>query len=75
LGFTFWSDIDLASRGIPSWKYLAARNTVLFLSPEIKIDLVGMETCSPALLEIIEEEGMSPRVMKSSRAGEGSLRH
>jgi uncharacterized protein len=57
IGFTLWSDIDLASRGIPSEKYLAAMDTVLYLSPEFKIDLVELETCSPALLKSIEEEG------------------
>ena len=57
VGFTLWSDIDLASRGIPSEKYLTAMETVLYLSPEFKIDLVELETCSPALLKSIETEG------------------
>jgi predicted nucleotidyltransferase len=57
VGFTLWSDIDLASRGIPSEKYLTAMDTVLYLSPEFKIDLVELETCSPALLKSIEKEG------------------
>lgn len=56
-GFTRWSDIDLASRGIPSETYLKAMDTVLYLSPEFKIDLVELETCSPALLKSIEKEG------------------
>lgn len=59
VGFTRWSDIDLASRGIPSEKYLTAMDTVLYLSPEFKIDLVELETCSPALLKSIETEGKS----------------
>jgi predicted nucleotidyltransferase len=57
VGFTRWSDIDLASRGIPSDKYLTAMDTVLYLSPEFKIDLVELETCSPSLLKSIEKEG------------------
>jgi len=57
LGFTRWSDIDLASRGIPSERYLTAMDTVLHLDPEFKIDLIELETCSPALLKSIEEEG------------------
>lgn len=57
VGFTLWSDIDLASRGIPSEKFLTAMETVLYLSPEFKIDLVELETCSPALLKSIEKEG------------------
>ena len=56
-GFTRWSDIDLASRGIPSELYLKAMDTVLHLSPEFKIDLVEMETCLPLLLENIKKDG------------------
>jgi uncharacterized protein len=59
LGFTRWSDIDLASRGIPSERYLTAMDTVLHLDPEFKIDLTELETCSPSLLKSIEEEGKS----------------
>src|SRR6266508_2756355 len=57
VGFRRWSDIDLASRGIPSDKYLTAMDTVLYLSPEFKIDLVELETCPPSLLKSIEKEG------------------
>jgi len=57
VGFTQWSDIDLASRGIPSGQYLTAMDTVLHLSPEFKIDLVELETCPPAMLKSIENEG------------------
>lgn len=59
VGFTLWSNIDLASRGIPSEKYLTAMDTVLYLSPEFKIDLVELETCLPAMRKSIEEEGKS----------------
>ena len=57
VGFTRWSDIDLASRGIPSGKFYAAMDTVLYLNPEFKIDLVEIETCTPAMLKSIENEG------------------
>ena len=55
--FTRWSDIDLASRGIPSEQFLTAIDTVLHMSPEFKIDLVELETCRPAVLKSIEAEG------------------
>jgi predicted nucleotidyltransferase len=57
VGFTRWSDIDLASRGIPSEKYLSAMDTVLYLNPEFKIDLIELETCTPAMRHSIETEG------------------
>jgi predicted nucleotidyltransferase len=57
VGFTRWSDIDLAARGIPSEQYLTAMDTVLHLSAEFKIDLVDLETCPPALLKSIERDG------------------
>jgi predicted nucleotidyltransferase len=56
VGFTRWSDIDLASRGIPSEKFLTAMDTVLYLSPEFKIDLVELETCPLPLLKSIEKD-------------------
>jgi uncharacterized protein len=57
VGFTRWSDIDLASRGIPSERYLTAMDTVLHMSPDFKIDLVELETCLPAMRKSIEAEG------------------
>lgn len=57
--FTRWSDIDLASRGIPSEQYLTAMDTVLHMSPDFKIDLVELETCRPAMRKRIEAEGKS----------------
>lgn len=55
--FTRWSDIDLASRGIPSERYLTAMDTVLHMSPEFKIDLAELETCRPAMAKSIEADG------------------
>ncbi len=56
-GFTLYSDIDLAARGIPSDRYLTAMDTVLYLDADFKIDLVDIETCLPAMREEIEKEG------------------
>jgi predicted nucleotidyltransferase len=55
--FTLFSDIDLAARGIPSDRYLAAMETVLYLNAEFKIDLAEIETCPPAVLKNIEKDG------------------
>jgi predicted nucleotidyltransferase len=57
VGFTHWSDIDLASRGIHPEKYLTALEAVLYFDPKFKIDLVELESCPPAMLESIEKEG------------------
>lgn len=56
-GFTRYSDIDLAVRGISSDLYLTAMDTVLHIHPEFKIDLVDLAFCSPALRTEIEKEG------------------
>jgi len=55
--FTLYSDIDLAERGIHSDHYLTAMEAVLYMSAEFKIDLVEIETCSPAMREEIEKDG------------------
>jgi len=55
--FTLFSDIDLAVRGIPSERFFAALETVLYLDAEFKIDLAELETCPPALLKNIEKDG------------------
>jgi len=57
INFTRWSDIDLASRGIPPERFLTAMDTVLYMDPEFKIDLTELETCRPAIRESIETEG------------------
>ena len=55
--FTLFSDIDLAARGIPSERFLAAVGMLIDLSAEFKIDLAELETCPPALLKNIEKDG------------------
>jgi len=57
--FTRWSDIDLATRGIPSERFLTAMDTVLHMNPEFKIDLTELETCRPAIRKSIESEGIT----------------
>ena len=57
--FTLYSDVDLAERGIPSDRYLTAMDTVLHLDREIKIDLVELEACLPAMRAEIKKEGKS----------------
>ncbi len=54
--FTLFSDIDLAVEGMPS-RYYAAAETVYYLTPEFKIDLVELETCPPAMRKNIERDG------------------
>ena len=55
--FTLYSDIDLAVRGIHSDHYLTAMETVLYMNPDFKIDLVDIEFCSPAMRAEIEKDG------------------
>ncbi len=56
--FTAWSDIDLAAWGLTSKNWLRAIAAVQSLSGDIEINLVDVSTCSAALLEIIEKEGV-----------------
>jgi len=55
--FTRFSDIDLAARGIHPDRFYAAMEAVLYLSPEFKVDLAELETCSPNMLKSIEKDG------------------
>jgi len=57
--FTRWSDIDLAAWGIPADRSYQAVAAVTSLSPHFKIDLVDVETCRPALRQVIEQEGVA----------------
>ena len=56
--FNQWSDIDLASWGIPPDRFFGAVAAVTGLSSEFKIDLVDPETCHRALTETIEQYGL-----------------
>jgi predicted nucleotidyltransferase len=55
--FTLWSDIDLAAQGIPPERFYEAVGAVTGISPEFKIDLVDMGSCSLSLRKNIDEEG------------------
>lgn len=55
--FTMYSDIDLAVHELPSEDYLTAMDVILRMNPEFKIDLVDLESCTPALRAEIEKEG------------------
>lgn len=55
--FTRWSDIDLAVRGIDPEKFFGAFGAIERIDMNFQIDLVELETCPPALLKSIEEDG------------------
>ena len=57
-GFGLWSDVDLAAWGIPSDHFYRAVAAVTGLSSEHKIDLLDLETCKPALRQVVELEGV-----------------
>ena len=58
-GFTLYSDIDLAVRGIDPLRFYAAGAAIDHVSMEFKIDLVDPKECSPAMLAEIEKDGKS----------------
>ncbi len=56
--FTQHSDVDMAVWGIPWPEYLHALGEVLDLDPEVEINLVDAASCHPAMLTVIEREGV-----------------
>ena len=56
-GFTLFSDIDLAVRGIVPDRFFEAVGLVTGLSAEFKIDLVEIETSSPGMYRSIQKDG------------------
>ena len=52
------SDIDLAVEGLTVHHYWDAVTNVLFLDPEIMVDLVDVDICSPNIWAIVEQEGI-----------------
>lgn len=56
--FTRWSDVDIAAWGIPADQTFRAVGAVLDLDSSFEINLVDVNTCSPALLKAIEEESV-----------------
>jgi len=55
--FTLYSDIDLAARGIAPERFYAASAAIESVNVSFEIDLVELETCPPALLRKIEQDG------------------
>jgi predicted nucleotidyltransferase len=56
-GFTPWSDIDIAAKGIPPVRFFEAVGAVTGISAEFKLDLIDLDACSVSLREAIETEG------------------
>jgi predicted nucleotidyltransferase len=56
--FTPDSDIDLAVQGLPSSNYWQAWRAIEEIITNRKIDLVEIETVSPTLKRIIEQDGI-----------------
>ncbi|MEM9275032.1 MAG: nucleotidyltransferase domain-containing protein [Cyanobacteria bacterium P01_F01_bin.143] len=56
--FTLWSDVDIAAWGIAPHETLRAMEAVRDLDEIIEVNLVDIETCNPALLANIEQEGV-----------------
>jgi predicted nucleotidyltransferase len=56
-GFTLFSDIDLAVRGIASDRFFEAVGLVTGLSADFKVDLVEIETISPGMYSSIQKDG------------------
>ncbi len=56
--FTPWSDVDLAAWGLAPADTFRAMGAVMDLDAEIEINLVDVGACRPALLAIIDQEGI-----------------
>lgn len=56
-GFSLFSDIDIAARGIPPPRFFEAVGAVTGLSAEFKMDLIDLDTCPPSMRATIEREG------------------
>jgi len=56
--FTPWSDVDLAAWGIPADDFYRAVAMITGISSEFDVDLIDPKTCSSALLECIDHEGI-----------------
>jgi predicted nucleotidyltransferase len=56
--FTPWSDVDIAAWGIPPEQTFRAIGAVLDLDSSLEINLVDVNTCTPSLLKVIEQEAL-----------------
>lgn len=57
--FTPWSDVDVAAWGLEPHDALRALGDAMDLSVDIRVNLVDVATCRPALLEAIETWGVA----------------
>ena len=56
--FTRWSDVDIAAWGISSEDTFRAIGAVMDLDTPFDVNLVDVNACRPALLKIIEQDGV-----------------
>ena len=56
--FTPWSDVDIAAWGISPKDTFRAIGILLDVDPAITVNLVPAESCRPALLAAIAQEGI-----------------
>lgn len=56
--FTRWSDVDIAAWGLAAKDSLSALGVVMDLEVGIEVNLVDVNTCTPELLAVIEEDGI-----------------
>lgn len=56
--FTRWSDVDIAAWGISPEDTFRAMSTVMDVAADIEVNLIDVGVCHPALLDVIEREGI-----------------
>jgi predicted nucleotidyltransferase len=56
--FRYHSDIDLAVWGLPEQLYYQALKDILAISPDFSIDLIQIESASPSLQTVINNQGV-----------------
>lgn len=58
IGFTLWSDVDIAAWGLSSENTFRAIGVVMDMETEVPVNLVDVNTARPSLLKVIEREGI-----------------
>jgi predicted nucleotidyltransferase len=56
--FTAWSDVDIAVWGLRPEETFRAIGVAMDVDAEIAVNLVDVTACSPALVRVIEREGI-----------------
>lgn len=56
--FTRWSDVDIATWGLRPQDTFRAIGAMVGLDPNVQVNLVDVAICLPALLAVIEREGV-----------------